>query len=182
MSTKQTNLIPRERVQTAERDYYLRLLATATFALTILVIIQGVLLVPAYQYAQEEKMAHEAHIRELERTQGTQEEQSSAQRLEQRAASATQASELMAIPSVTGAVRSVLAVPRPGIFVTRFALTQEGQEGKLVISGTASTREALRTYHLALQALSFVTSADLPLSAYTAESAIPFSITLTTTP
>lgn len=181
MNVKLTNLVPREHVRAIEQAYYLRLGAMVAFALALLVAIHGVMLFPSYQFALEEAAAHEAHLAELERTHAAGEGKSIADRLEELSVTAKRAQELMAVPSATGAIRSVLAVPRPGILVSRFALTQEGGAGTVVITGTASTREALRTYHLALQALSFVAQADLPLSSYTAESAIPFSITLTTT-
>ncbi len=43
----------------------------------------------------------------------------------------------------------------------------------------AQTRDALRGYVEALNQLPYVSKADLPISAYAKESAIPFMVTLT---
>jgi hypothetical protein len=49
----------------------------------------------------------------------------------------------------------------------------------MMITGSAATRTALQSFKEELASLPFVTSADLPISAFAKESDIPFSITVT---
>ena len=78
----------------------------------------------------------------------------------------------------------MLFVPHAGITLTNISITPPavaGGAGKLIISGEAATREALRAYDLALSSLPFVSNVDLPISAYAQTSNILFSMTLTGT-
>ncbi len=85
---------------------------------------------------------------------------------------------LASSPSATTVIRTLLAIPHSGITLTSFTFRAGTPEGRVTITGSATTRDALRQYHLALSSLSFAKSAELPLSAYAKESNIPFTITL----
>ena len=54
-----------------------------------------------------------------------------------------------------------------------------GNDGKMVLTGIASTRETLRTYVTTLSRLPYVSNAEVPISVYAKESLIPFTLTLT---
>ena len=88
------------------------------------------------------------------------------------------------IPSASGIFRTVLAVSRPGITLSGFAYTPAGDKAPrvLILSGAAATRDALRSYQLALQGASFALSATLPVSAYAKDTDIAFAITVTLAP
>jgi hypothetical protein len=50
---------------------------------------------------------------------------------------------------------------------------------QLVLTGTALTRNALRSYQLALQGTPIARAVDLPVSAYAKDADITFTITIT---
>ena len=81
-------------------------------------------------------------------------------------------------------MNNVLVIPRPGIVLSGFDYEPSvgKSAGTLAVSGTATTRDALRNYQLALEGASFARSADLPVSAYAKDTDITFTITVTLTP
>jgi hypothetical protein len=83
--------------------------------------------------------------------------------------------------SMSTVLRATLAVPHQSVHVNGVTFTGPTADAPagMTVSGTADSRDALRTYYLALQSAPGVASADLPVSAYAKESDIPFTITLT---
>jgi hypothetical protein len=82
-------------------------------------------------------------------------------------------------------IQKVLGIPRPGITLSGFSYTPAVSASALtsiVISGTSATRDALRSYQLALQNAPFARSVTLPVSAYASDKDLTFSITLTLAP
>ena len=181
MASELTNLLSFDRIRAFRRTYFLRLATLAVFVTAVLIVVHGILLVPSYFYAKEQAAIHQAHLAEIEAASEREGGESIAARFAALNEKAVRALELLDIPSASASLRSVLALPRPGITVTRFtfaAPNASGKEGQMTVSGIAATRDALREYHVALQSLSFVEHADLPLGAYASEREIPFTITL----
>jgi hypothetical protein len=81
---------------------------------------------------------------------------------------------------VSTAIRTVLAIPRPDISLSSlgFYASTTDQKTQMVIFGVAASRTALRQYVNAFSETSGIESADVPISAYAAETKIPFSLTL----
>lgn len=182
MATDRTNLLPQGRQRSLGRDYLFRLLTVATLGVSALVIVHGLLLFPTYLYLEQEVNTREAKLEALKAASALAAEGEVGTRIDTLTKAATQLSSLANRPTGSGTVRAVLSVPRPGITLSSFAFAPaEGGESKMVISGSASTRAALRTYRETLDALPYVTKADLPISAYAKETDIGFAITLTGT-
>lgn len=178
-----TNLLPASRGKANRAAYFFRLGTVGVLMLSLVVVLSAVLLTPTYLYLAQRVSANQARIAHLDSALASSEEQEVNARLEQLAKDAGHLAELAKRASASNAIRAVLAVSRPGIVLSGFTFTvgKEGEEHKMTVSGLSSSREALRRYDQALSDLPFVTSAELPISAYAAESNIPFTITLTGT-
>ena len=90
-------------------------------------------------------------------------------------------SSLSTVPTASATIRAILAVPHSSIAITNFTFEAptKSNAGTLQIVGTAGTREALRAYNVALQAVPFVASTDLPIGDYAQATNISFTDTLT---
>lgn len=181
MMSELTNLLSFDRIRAFRRDYFLRLATLTVFALSVLIVVHGILLAPSYFYANEQAGLYRAHLAGIQEASERDGEASVAKRFTTLNGNAARALELVSAPSASAVLRAVLALPRPGVAVTRFTFAAPiapGEEGRVTVSGVASTRDALRSYHVALESLAFVSSAELPLGSYASERAIPFTITL----
>lgn len=180
-----TNLLPHDRRRARSREYLLRLLVVAASFVSGLTIVAAALLVPTYLLLSSNATQREQELAKQAPALSTGEETSLAQRLSALAANASALVKLSSASSVTGTLRSVLDLPRPGITLTTFTYTPRADAKKpatLLLSGIAATREALRSYQLALENASFTKSAALPVSSYANDVNIAFTITLTLTP
>lgn len=178
MSSELTNLLPSERIHAFRRGYFFRLGATIAVMLAGVIVVHGVLLIPTYLYIQESATLARAHLAELEAGSLSSGEGEIQARTKQVESEAERALALLASPSATTILQTVLEAPRTGVTIKGFSFHAPSPEGRLTITGVAETRESLRQYQLALSKLSFAKSAELPLSAYTKERDIPFVITL----
>ena len=178
-----TNLLPMNRIAALRREYYIRLATIGMFTIAAVIIGSGALLMPSYLYLNQQIQSREAEVAGLDARLANSEGKEENKRLLALSGSATYLARLATSSSATGALRGVLAVPRSGITLTALSYVPptHGTDGKMVIGGMASTREALRSYDLVLTALPFVSNVDLPISSYAKETDIPFSITLTGT-
>jgi hypothetical protein len=153
------------------------------FTLAAVIIGSGALLMPAYLYLNQQIQSREATVAGLDARLANSEGKAETKRLATLSASATYLARLATSTSATGAMGGVLAVPRTGITLTGISYTPpvHASDGKMVLTGMASTRETLRTYDQALTDLPFVSNVDLPISSYAKDTDIPFAITLTGT-
>lgn len=145
----------------------------------ILLVFQGILLLPTYLYIRESTDALQKEIALFVATNGREEAQSVGERIAILEERAKNIESILSAPSVSALLRAVLAVPKGGIEISRFSISGGEETRRMTISGLAANRESLRDFHAALQTLSFVDHADLPLGAYALDSDIPFTITLT---
>jgi hypothetical protein len=178
-----TNLLPRARMRAFNRAYLMRVGALALFMLTGVIIIHGLLLVPSYIYARAETERETIQLAGLNASLQTSEEKEVRMRLGQLSGNIAYLNRLATTTTASAAIRTVLTIPRTGIALSGFTFAPPNtkESGHMTISGTATTRDTLRAYALALGQLPFVTNADLPISAYAKENDIPFTITLTGT-
>lgn len=184
MNDELTNLLPPERQRALSREYRMRLGIVAVLLLTSLAFADGLLLLPTYVLLTQSASAKQANLENVESVLSSADEKALAAHL---AALSNDAVTLIALgkaPSASAIVRNTLAIPRSGVMLESFSYTPAAPKisGKLAISGTATTRDALRSYQVALQGAPFVASADLPVSAYAKDADIAFTITVTLTP
>lgn len=182
MHRKLTNLLPYERQRERVREYYLRFGVVMIGACVVLIGAAGVLLLPTYVYVVggvNEKTVRLAHI---QATLSSADEKNLSARLTSLSHDATALIALSKKSSVSAALRTVLAVSRPGIALSALALTPGPTSNSVLLTGTAVSRDALRGYQLALQNTPSVVTATLPVSVYAKDTNITFTITLTLAP
>jgi hypothetical protein len=181
LSTELTNLLPRSAARALRREYFVRLTTVALALATLAIVIHGVLLFPAYLYAHKEVTRQQAELDQAAADESSNEERDTAARVKAVQGDIEYLGRLATYPTASGAVRAVIGVPHPGIALSgfTFAAAATGKGPEMTVSGTASTRDALRLYVESLGQLPYVSKADLPISAYAKESQIPFTITLT---
>jgi hypothetical protein len=184
MYSELTNLLPTDRRRAMRREYFVHLATVGVWLLVILVIVQGVLLLPSYLYESETAATRTAQLKDLSAHLATSQQQQVQSSLTALKTESTSLLTLNTIPTASTALRAVLAVPRPGISLTGFTFTPSGTgttgtARAMQLTGTAATRENLSSYDNALAALPFVTNANLPISDYAMDNNIPFQITLT---
>ena len=182
MSHDVINFLPEEKIRAFRRMYQARILSTAAVALAFLVVAHVALLTPTYLYIENEYTSRNAQLKALASERAQEGQETLAVRVEALAKNTERLDAFLEKPRASTFAQALLAVPQTGISLHALSIdVPAGNKITIRVSGTASSREELRTYHLALSALSFVSSADLPLSVYAKENDIPFSISLTGT-
>ena len=177
-----SNLLPAAKSRALRREYFVRLATVALALATILVVIHGILLAPAYLYAHTQATREQADLDRINNSASSAQERAVNAQIQGVQADITYLGRLGSQATASGAIRAILAVPHPGIALTGFtftAPTEASKDAQMTVTGTASTRDALRAYVSSLGQLQYVSKADLPISAYAKDSAIPFTVTLT---
>ncbi|MDE1919701.1 MAG: hypothetical protein KGH56_03345 [Patescibacteria group bacterium] len=184
MSNDLMNLLPAERQKAFSREYLLRLGVVIALFLTALALAAMVLLLPTYVFLSGSAQTKQARLATIDASFFSTDGAALSARLSALSAHAATITALANAPSASAVIRAALDIPRPGVVLSGFSYDPSaGAEGRtLAISGTALTRDALRAYQLALGAVSFARSADLPVSAYAKDSNISFTITVTLKP
>lgn len=179
-----TNLLPPGRKKEFLRKYVLRVGVVSIVLVTALVFIAAVLLLPTYVFLTKSIGTKEAHLASIESALSSSDEVALSVRLAALATDARILIDLAGTPSPSRIIRTVLSIQHTNIFLSGFIYTPTANKvpGTLAISGMAKTRDALRTYQLALQKAPFALSADLPVSAYAKDSDITFTISITLAP
>ena len=184
MYNELTNLLPPERQSVLTRDYFLRLGVVGIVLLNLLTLIAAILLVPTYVFLMQSTSAKAARLAAVESALSSSNETALSASLTALTNDATVLAALASAPSASAILRGVFAVSRPGITLSDLIYTPAAGEvpGTINVSGTAATRDALRSYQLALQGAPSVLSATLPVSAYANDTNIAFTITVTLSP
>lgn len=181
MPDELTNLLPQERQRALLRSYVLRLGVVALVLVTMLLCIAALLLAPTYVYLAKSSAAKETQLAAIEATLSSADEKELSAQLTALSNDATILVALGRAPSASGALRAALALPRPGVTLSGFSYLPAAPKkpSTLTLSGIAATRDALRSYQLALSGAAFAKTADVPVSAYAKDSDIAFTITVT---
>lgn len=179
-----TNLLPIQRQHMLVREYYLRLGVVMMMCVIVLTVAAAALLVPAYVFLTVGAHTKQDFLATMIPTLSDAESVALSARLTALSDRVATLTALSSTPSASGIVRSVLALPRPGIALSSFAYTQSAGKnpGTLELSGTAETREVLRNYQLILENAPFILSAKLPVSTYTKDTNLTFTVTLALKP
>ena len=176
---KAMDLLPRPRAARVMRSYFLRLATVATLAVSAALAVHAVLLLPSYLHVRFEVEERERALSELEASLAGGQDQGIKERSERLAKDAAYFSGLAGLPKASRAVAAVIAVPRPGVTLEGFSFAPGERGASMTVSGRAASREALRAFESRLESEPYVESAELPISAYAAETDIEFSILLT---
>jgi len=180
MELELTNLLPEERIRSLRRVYFIRLTVVAVLLLVGVTIVHGVLLLPSFMYLRNQVGERTQSLAALTSTLAGSEEKEISTRVAALAEDSAHLARLSSVPKASAAIRAIAALPRSGIRLTGFSFApKEGAEAQMSVSGVATTREALRTFEQSLADQPFITSADLPISAYAKERDISFTISLT---
>lgn len=177
------NLLPPERQGALAREYHLRLATIAAMLVTALACVAGMFLVPTYLFLVQNAQAKGERLANIEAILSSSDEKELSAHLD---ALSNDATLLLALARThtSATLRTMLAVPRTNIMLSGFtyaAPTAKAPE-TLTISGTAATRDALRSYQVSLQAAPFAAAVNVPVSAYAKDADIPFVITITLAP
>ncbi len=181
MRNELTNLLPPERQRARSRDYFARLATVAALMLAALMLAAAALLLPSYVFLVKNESAEKNHLTSIESALSSSDEKKLSTRLSALSADASTLIALDHAPSISMVIREMLAVTRPGITLSGFSYTSATgkKSGTFIINGIAATRDALRSYQIALQSAPFSLSADVPVSAYAKDIDIAFAITVT---
>ncbi len=184
MHNELTNLLPFERQRLLRRNYFVRLGVIFLLLASALALAAAILLLPTYVLLGKSYQTKEARLASVESTLSSTDESSLSAKLSALSNDVATLTALETVPAASSVMRSILAIPHTGVSLSGFSYTPAsgGSPGKVAISGTAASRDNLRVYQLALQNASFVSSADLPVSAYAKGSDIPFTIVVTLAP
>jgi hypothetical protein len=179
-----TNLLPPSRQLEIVREYHFRLGVVALSVLTVLIISAGVLLIPTYVFLKNSVSTKTNHLTVVAKALTSSDKTSFSTRLVTLSREADAIVALSNISSPSATIRKIITVSRPGISISNFSYIPLGNKKTrtFILSGTASTRNALRNYQLALQKTDTVISAELPISVFAKDADIPFTINITLTP
>lgn len=179
MSHDVTNFLPPDRIHAFKRGYVLRL-TTVVLGLFIGVLIaHGILLVPSYVYTTDRFVRLTAEMQMLSLAMEDRANENVSARLQSIETTGATILQSVTTASASAVLAQVLAVPRPAIALSGMSVDVAKEKGgmhKMRITGIANTREALRSYYLALTQLPSVSGVDLPLSAYAKDTDIAFSM------
>jgi Tfp pilus assembly protein PilN len=188
-----TDLLPIDRQRTLRRQYFMRLGVIGVLCLIFLTVVATALLFPTYVYLTQSRRAKEERLTLVQQELSSGEETALSSRLAALGKNAETLAALDKEVSVSDVVRSALNVSRTGIVITTIVYSPgstivggptapKNAPRTLSISGIATTRNALRTYQLAMQNAAFAKSVDLPVAAYAKETDASFTITVTLAP
>lgn len=175
------NLLPLERQRSLSREYVLRVGVIIAILVATLFLIAGLLLVPTYVLLSQSASTKKVRLADIESTLSFSNEKELSAQLARLSRDAAMLLALGKTQSPTTVVRKILVVSHPGVALSGFSYSPatEKAPGTLAITGTAASRDALRTYQLALQKVDFISAANLPVSAYAKDTDITFTITAT---
>ncbi len=175
------NLLPDSRKKALARLYLLRAVVVAALVVSGVLLIHVGLMTPSYLYFHQIVRDRSAELAGLGQELAGTEEQQVSTRVKSLNDNATYLSQAAARISVSKAVRTVTEVNHPGVRITGISFTvgANNKPSTMIVTGVAASRDVLRAYASALKTLPYITSADLPISAYAKETDIDFVVTLT---
>jgi Tfp pilus assembly protein PilN len=180
MHNEHINLLPYSRQKQLRQDYWVRFTMVVIVVVTWLVVIAGVLLIPSYVFLNMDKAIKQEDLKNRENTLASSDEKELLAQLQALGEQAASLKGLQSTPSVVQTMALILAASHEELSLVGFVyMPAVGKAPRsITISGVADSRDALRRYQVALKAVPGVSSAELPVSAYTKDAAIPFTITV----
>lgn len=178
------NLLPEDRIRTFRRAYFLRLSALTVLLLAFLVGAHAFFLLPTHELIRAQILSHQPALAEIRSAKDNADQALYEASLAALAKSAERIKMIGASRSIIATVTQVLDVPRANVLLSGVAYAPpSGAKNAATVSltGVAKTRDDLRQYQVALQSLPLVASADVPVTAYSQGTNIPFTIGVTLT-
>lgn len=174
------NLLPDTRKKSLARLYLVRVAVVGTLLLSLVLFIHVVLGLPTLLLAKSLVAENAAELAALTTRLAGSEDKQVGQRIATLNTLAEALTKTAETPSVSDVVRAISALPHSGVRITSLSYARDtaGTANRMTLTGTAASREALRTYVATLSGLPYVKSVDLPISAYAKETDITFTITL----
>ncbi len=184
MNRDLTNFLPEDKKR-AFRQLYLARVMTALVSMLLVVLFAHIaLMFPTYLYVRQEYDVKAKRLADIADTTEKSKQEEVSKRITSLHANLERLHGFLAQPHSMPMIKSILAISGKGIHITSISSSSGEPQAtafSMRITGVADTREQLRAYQLSLSALPFVSSADLPLSAFAKEKDIPFSIAITGT-
>lgn len=177
------NLLPEARKKELSRMYYTRLAIVTVLLFSAVIVIHAALTVPTTLHYFQEAKAQTGLLAGLgEQLAGSGEKEVSS-RVKVLNDTGVQLVHTATTGTASGAVRAVMSIPHPGVRITAFSFTSGATDStkQMKLVGKAASREALRSYAEALGSVPYISTVDLPISAYAKETDIDFAILLTGT-
>ncbi len=184
MNNKEINLLPDDRQKALANAYWVRFGTVVIMVTTGLVLAAGLLLIPSYVFLNINIDIKQRDLARIEEILASSDEKELLTRLKAFEAEATKLSDLESSSLATKTITSILSVPHNEVSLSGFSYVSAAGKAprQIIVSGVADSREALHQYQVVLKELEKVTSAELPVSTYTKDSNIPFSITVSFLP
>jgi hypothetical protein len=177
------NILPTEEKKGILKEYRLRLAVVAVFAISILVVINLILLVPPYLLviSKNSSVANDLAAKQSKQAIGGQDKSIEAQirginkKVSVFLGSATSTPRL----SPPDAILKIIDMKDPTIKILGFDYDINGQQERFAISGIAADRDGLARFVDILKRDSTFTTVDLPVSSYVKSANISFTIMTT---
>ena len=156
----------------------------AIMLVIVLTLISAILLFPTYVFLAKSYAIKENRLVGIESAISSADGTAFSARLSALSGDAEVLAKLGDTRSASEVIRTMLSVPHSGVALSglTYAPAMGKNSGTLSVSGTATSRDSLRNYQLALQSAPFSASAILPVSAYAKDSDIAFTIIVTLAP
>ncbi|MBI5005255.1 MAG: hypothetical protein HZC03_01485 [Candidatus Lloydbacteria bacterium] len=177
------NLLSPESQKNIRQEYRLRLAITAVFALMVIIVFAGILLVPSFLLSSVKATESEARLDILHKTPARNlEEEIKAVVIKTNADTAFLSESGNQTFSVGGFVEHLLETKPDSIAITGIfyekSKAKDNVSDKASIRGIAANREALSAYAASLGSDRYFAEAVLPVSGFVQEKDIEFSVSL----
>lgn len=175
------NLLPRQHIRRIWREYYLRLFSVLFVFAGIWGLLSAVFLVPSYVAVRAERSAILGESKQYQETEFHTERDDAVR------GAVREANRDVAVlgawhkkASSSSLLRRVIGARPGGIFISSFFYeAKESGEDRIVVRGTADTREALIAFTDALRREDAFENVDLPISNLAKDRDIAFSLIIT---
>lgn len=169
------NLLPKDALARARREYYARLIALSLFSLAAVFLSSAAFLIPSYLFARIERDAVLTRVGFLSTAASG--EKNSAQ-----SAELARTGEFLAATQVPGAtvagLLGELLAARPAEVTLSHISFEAGDPSRFSISGVARSREPLLAFRNKLEEAAAFESVELPVSNLAKAADISFSMTV----
>jgi Tfp pilus assembly protein PilN len=176
-----SNILPYNHKKFIHQIRVLRLATATMWALVILIVAAGLLLVPQLVVVRSHYSIALDQIAQLERA-GAVVDPVDIAALEARVGALSTKLAAPVSPAPTAYITAVRAVVVSGITLSGFSTDEGAEAPTLEVSGISASREALRRFVEMLEKTDGVASVDSPVSNYVKSVSSPFQISVTFKP
>lgn len=176
------NLLSKALIRARTRRYYARLITLLALVLTLVIGVGALLVLPSFFLARAAADESARYLAALEETVGLKERAgvtkavgALVERVKTLKDFNTPIMVAYLIDLITG------AAPR-GITITSFSIDRTGAGGRVVVSGSAATRDALLSFANALKSIKQFSGVALPVSSLARDKDVPFTLSFSYTP